>query len=355
MVVTLKRTVLYENHIRAHAKLLEFGGWEMPLSYPLGTIGEHMATRTSTGIFDVSHLGTVRVEGTGSFDRLQSAFTNDLSKISEGRAQYTHLLDDATGFVTDDIIVWWTDNEGFDVMPNASNTQRVLEVTGGVDVTQDRAIIALQGPEWRKTISPVISGAANVSHFSVVNLEYKGSYIKVAGTGYTGEEGIELYVPNELAPDLWDELVDNGATPAGLGARDTLRLEAGLPLHGHELGAGISPYQAGLGWVVSLSKNEFLGKRALIEEKRRGVSRKLVGLKGKSRQPFRQGQEILKSGRQVGHTTSGSFSPILGVGIALGFVEPWLEIGEALEIESRGSLLPAEIVKLPFVDKAYAK
>lgn len=355
MGVTLKRTVLYDNHIRAHAKLGEFGGWEMPLSYPLGTVGEHMATRTGAAIFDVSHLGTVRVEGVGSYDRLQHALTNDLSKISVGRAQYTHLLDDETGSVTDDIIVWWTDDDGFDVMPNASNTQRVLEVTGGVDATRNRAIIALQGPKWREVILPIISDAAHVSHFSVARLNFRGSEIKVAGTGYTGEEGIELNVPNEIAPVLWDQLIANGATAAGLGARDTLRLEAGLPLHGHELGKDISPYQVGLGWVVSMAKDSFFGKQALIDEKKRGISRKLVGLKGTSRQPFRQGQEILKAGRNVGNTTSGSFSPVLGVGIALGFVEPSCEVGESLEIEVRGNLLPVEIVKLPFVDKAYSK
>ncbi len=327
----------------------------MPLSYPTGTIAEHLATRNGAAIFDVSHLGTVRLEGSGAFDLLQKTLTNDLNKIAPGRAQYTHLLDDFTGAVTDDIIVWWTDEEVFDVMPNASNISRVLAAIPGHDITQERAIIALQGPYARSLVAPLIAEVRELSHFGVIKSSWRGKPIMVAGTGYTGEDGIELFVPNQVAPSLWDELVTHGATPAGLGARDTLRLEAGLPLHGHELGEGITPLQVGLQWVVAFSKPEFLGRNALIQEGERGISRKLVGLKGFSRQPLRQEQQIVKDGHLIGFTTSGNYSPVLKVGIAMGLVEPDCHSGQKVVVESNGKSIPAEIVELPFVKKAYTK
>ncbi|TAN25292.1 MAG: glycine cleavage system protein T, partial [Actinomycetota bacterium] len=257
--------------------------------------------------------------------------------------------------VTDDIIVWWTDADGFNVMPNASNTSRVLAAIPGKDVTADRAMIALQGPRARSLVSPLLPHAAEVPHFGVAKGIYQGTPIIIAGTGYTGEDGIEISVPNEAAPALWDELVHLGAAPAGLGARDTLRLEAGLPLYGHELGEGITPLQAGLGWVVAFSKPQFLGKEALLREMENGLTRKLIGLKGSTRQPFRQGQHIFLDGLQIGFITSGNYSPILQVGIAMGFVEPGCPIGQQVIVESKGRELLAETVKLPFVKKAYVK
>ncbi|NNN19738.1 MAG: glycine cleavage system aminomethyltransferase GcvT [Acidimicrobiaceae bacterium] len=353
--MTLKRTVLYDNHCDLGARLVEFGGWEMPLSYPSGTVLEHMAARTGAAMFDVSHLGTVTLEGELAFDLLQKTLTNDLNKISPGKSQYTHLLDGSTGGVLDDIIVWWTDTYVFNIMPNASNTARVLDVIPGTDITDQRAIIAVQGPRARGLVSPLIPEAADVKHFGVTKSKFMGQPILVAGTGYTGEDGIELSVPNEVAPALWNDLVGLGATPAGLGARDTLRLEAGLPLHGHELGEGITPLQAGLAWVVSFSKPEFLGRQALLEESKYGIARKLVGLRGFTRQPLRQEQQILLGGRRIGFTTSGNFSPVLQVGIAMGFVDPDCMIGQQVTVESKGKEIPAEIVTLPFVKKAYSK
>ncbi len=327
----------------------------MPLSYHLGTVAEHMAARNDVAIFDVSHLGTVRLEGPQAFDLLQKTLTNDLDKISPGRAQYTHLLDDATGAVSDDIIVWWTGQHAFQIMPNASNTSRVLAAIPGTDVTGDRAMIALQGPRARSLAYPLLPQAAEVPHFGVTNGIYKGTQIFIAGTGYTGEDGVEISVPNEVAPALWEELVHLGATPAGLGARDTLRLEAGLPLYGHELGEGITPLQAGLGWVVAFSKPQFLGKQALVREMEHGLTRKLIGLKGNTRQPLRQGLQISRNGLQIGFTTSGNYSPVLQVGIAMGFVEPDCLPGQQVIVESKGREISVEIVKLPFVKKAYAK
>src|SRR5262245_15240200 len=223
----------------------------MPLAYPGGTIEEHLACRRGAVAFDVSHLGTVRVEGPGALETLQSQLTNDLGKIGPGRAQYTHLLDPDDASVLDDIIVWWRTDDTFDVMPNASNTERVREAVGGDDVTDERAIIAVQGPEARERLKAVAPDAAGVGRFRVAPFSWRDHPCTVAGTGYTGEDGVEISVPSAAAAELWRAILDTGVTPAGLGARDTLRLEAALPLHGHELGPGITPLEAGLGWVVS--------------------------------------------------------------------------------------------------------
>jgi aminomethyltransferase len=273
-------------------------------------------------VFDVSHLGTVRVEGDGSFDLLQGTLTNDLRKVAPGRAQYTHLLDD-DGSVADDIIVWWLEATRFDVMPNASNTSRVREAIGGKDTTDARAIIAVQGPNARSIVATVSPEAAAVGRFHVAPFEWKGVPGVVAGTGYTGEDGVECAVPADAAGEFWDAVVGAGAVPAGLGARDTLRLEAGLPLHGHELGPGITPLQAGLGWVVGWDKEAFRGRAALERERADGPARRLRGLLADGRQPPRDGDEVVATagGARVGTVTSGNFSPMLERGIALAFLD----------------------------------
>ncbi|MEY4173926.1 MAG: aminomethyltransferase, partial [Actinomycetota bacterium] len=259
----MRRSPLDAVHRALGAKMVPFGGWDMPVSYPAGTIDEHLACRNSAAVFDVSHLGTVRVDGSEGLELLQAAFSNDLGKIAPGRAQYTHLLDERDASVLDDIIVWWVSADRFDVMPNASNTDRVVSAVGGVDVTDTRAVLAVQGPEARNLLSAVFPAAAAVGRFRVAECDWRGSTCTVAGTGYTGEDGVEIAVPVAAAGSLWEAIVGAGITPAGLGARDTLRLEAGLPLHGHELGEGIDPLQAGLGWVVAWQKPAFRGKAAL--------------------------------------------------------------------------------------------
>ena len=323
----------------------------MPLQYPSGTLAEHMACRTSCALFDVSHLGTVRVTGPDAFDLLNRSFTNDLAKIAPGRAQYTHSLDPVDASVVDDIIVWWVSDERFDVMPNASNTNRILAAIGGRDVTSERAVIAVQGPSARTILAAVVPGAAGVAHFGVQEFTWCGISGVVAGTGYTGEPGVELAVPAESATAVWDALVAGGATPAGLGARDTLRLEAALPLHGHELGEGISSLQAGLGWVVSWTKGDFVGREPLWREKEAGVTRRLRGLATSDRRPPRAGQKVIADGKEVGEITSGNFSPVLQHGIALGFLDPDVAVGVAVSIDMRGTLVPASVVATPFVKK----
>ena len=347
----LRHTPLINAHLGLGAKLVGFGGWEMPLSYPSGTLAEHRACRTDAVAFDVSHLGTVRVTGPGAFDRLQAALSNDLRRIGPGRAQYTHLLSDDDGSVVDDIIVWWISDEVFDVMPNASNTARVVEAIGGDDTTGSRAIIAIQGPHARTRLETIAPSASGVPHFHVADFEWEGVPCLVAGTGYTGEEGVECAVPAEIAESFWSAVLGTGMQPAGLGARDTLRLEAALPLHGHELGPGITPLQAGLGWVIGWDKETFRGRDALIAEKEVGPRRRLLGMTTEGRQPPREDSVVAEDGQPVGFVTSGNFSPMLEHGIALALVDSGADAapGTTVTIEQRGRAMEAAVVKTPFV------
>ena len=359
--MTDRQSPLDAAHRAAAARMVPFGGWEMPLSYPQGTLAEHHACRHAAVVFDVSHLGTVRVEGPGAVEVCQRAFTNDLARIAPGRAQYTHLLDPVDASVTDDIIVWWRADGSLDVMPNASNTDGVTSALGeeaaaagedGIeitDVTASRAVLAIQGPQARQLLASVSPAAAAVERFAVVDVEIAGVPCVVAGTGYTGEDGVEIAVPAGDAVALWDAVLAAGIAPAGLGARDTLRLEAGLPLHGHELGAGITPLQAGLGWVVRWDKGPFRGSGALEIEREVGPARRLVGLRAADRRPPRQGDAVMRDGEPVGEVTSGNFSPELGCGIALAFVKGGAEEGSALVLSGRGAERSVEVVALPFV------
>lgn len=351
--MSLHTTPLTDRHVAAGAKLVEFGGWNMPISYPSGTLAEHRACRTEAVVFDVSHLGTVRVEGAAAFDMLQRALTNDLGKIAPGRAQYTHLLDDNDGSVADDIIVWWLDDGVFDVMPNASNTSRVVEAltaegVSAVDTTPTRAVLAVQGPQARAKLDACFPGVTAIGRFRVGSADLDGVSATVAGTGYTGEQGWELAVPADNAGAVWDRLVAAGVTPAGLGARDTLRLEAGLPLHGQELGPGLTTLNARLGWVVAWDKPEFLGKNALLAQRERGVTPLLHGLSLEGRRPPRHGQSVLIDGSVVGEVSSGNLSPTLGHGIAMAYLDGDFPVGTAVTIDARGTELPGTVVAMPF-------
>ena len=346
--MTLQHSPLDDRHRGLDAKLVPFGGWEMPIQYPSGTLAEHRACRGAAAAFDVSHLGTVRVTGPEALGRLQSTLTADLGKIGPGRTQYTHLLDPDDASVLDDIIVWWVGEDRFDVMPNASNTERVRAAVGGEDVTATRAVIAVQGPEARERLATVAPEAAAVGRRRVAEVDVGGHACVVAGTGYTGEDGVELAVPAEAAGEVWDAVLGAGVTPAGLGARDTLRLEAGLPLHGHELGPGITPLQAGLGWVVAWGKGGFQGHDALAAERERGITRRLRGLVVEGRRPPRADCVVLDGDQQVGVVTSGNFAPSLNQGIALAFLPPDTEEGARLAVDIRGTAAPATVVPTPF-------
>ena len=320
----------------------------MPLSYPSGTVAEHRACREGAVAFDVSHLGTVRVLGPDAFDHLQHSLSNDLRRVHPGRAQYTHLLDE-DGSVIDDIIVWWVDEERFDVMPNASNTSAVVAAIGGEDVTGGRAIVAVQGPEARERLAAVSPVLAEVHRFNVDRFEWGGATCLVAGTGYTGEDGVECEVPAEIALDFWSAVLAQGVLPAGLGARDTLRLEAGFPLHGHELGPGITPLQAGMAWVVGWNKGEFTGRAALEEERVNGPPRRLRGFVADGRQPMRDGSDVVADAQVAGIVTSGNYSPMRECGIGLGFVEADAQLldGDTVTVVQRDREREALLVRPP--------
>jgi len=320
----------------------------MPIQYT-GVLDEHRACRTDAAVFDVSHLGSVLVRGPEAHGLLQWALTNDLGRIGRGRTQYTHLLDEQDAHVVDDIIVWWVGDNEFVVMPNASNTARIVDALGaGEDVTATRAILAVQGPRARARLAEAYPEAAAVERHHVAAVEFEGEPGFAAGTGYTGEDGVELHVPVAAAPAVWEAVLGTGVTPAGLGARDTLRLEAGLPLHGHELGPGITPLQAGLGWVVRWDKGDFRGRAALEAERDRGVARHLVGLLAEGRQIPRAECPVVVDGAVLGEVTSGNFSPMLERGIALGFVPPDVGVGAEVAIDVRGRPVAATVVETPF-------
>jgi aminomethyltransferase len=360
----LRHSPIDAEHRALGARMVPFGGWEMPIQYETGVLAEHRACREHAVVFDVSHLGSVRVQGPGAYSLLQWTFTNDLGRIEPGRAQYTHLLDPDDAHVVDDIIVWWVAGDEFVVMPNASNTTPLLDAlvedaavrhTEGSceigDVTTSRAVLAVQGPEARARVEALDPALAAVPRFGVRPVVFDGADGYVAGTGYTGEDGVELHVPAGVAPAWWGKLVGAGLLPAGLGARDTLRLEAGLPLHGHELGAGITPLQAGLAWVVRFDKGDFRGRGPLVAERERGVARRLLGLVVDGRQVPRSGQAVLQGGETVGEVTSGNFSPVLGQGIALAFLRPDVGEGSAVLVDIRGRQVSATVVKPPFIER----
>ncbi len=345
-----RRPFLFDAHVELGAKIVPFGGWEMPLAYATGTVAEHLACRRDAVVFDVSHLGTVRCDGPTMFDALQSTLTNDLHKIAPGRAQYTHLLND-DGFVVDDIIVWWVSPSEFDVMPNASNTSGVTSALPGEDVTSQRCVLAVQGPRARQKAATVDVRFGEVDRFRVTRFDYQGAEVRVAGTGYTGEAGLEIAAPNDVAEELLRALVAADITPAGLGARDTLRLEAALPLYGHELSLSSTTLEARLGWVLGWDKETFRGRAEVLKEQERGPGRQLAGVIANGRQPLRDGGEVLIDGESVGPLTSGNFSPVLERGIGMGLLAREFEEGSPVTVALRGREVAASIAALPFVRK----
>lgn len=333
-------------HRAMGARMAPFGGWDMPLEYS-GAVSEHLACRSAAAAFDVSHLGTVVLPaGDSTVERVRDTLTNDITKITPGRAQYTHLLDDNAS-VVDDIIIWWLPSGDMHVMPNASNTAGVRAVLGGDDVTEQRAVIAVQGPDARTLLARRWPSIGEVGRFHVAECNLDGTLCTVAGTGYTGGPGVEIAVPRDAAEQIWAAIGDCGVPPAGLGARDTLRVEAGLPLHGHELGPDITPLQAGLGWVVAFD-TDFIGREALLTERERGPRRRLCGLDTGQRRPIRHGYEVVVGGKQVAEVTSGNFIPTLGRSVGMALLPHTVARGDSVDVMARGSAIAAQVVNLPF-------
>ncbi len=309
-------------------------------------------------MFDVSHLGAIRVAGFPAYDRLQETLSNDLRRIRPGSTQYSHLLDDSDGSVVDDVIVWWLEPEDFIVVANASNTATVRAALHGSDITRQRALIAVQGPGSRRMLKRVFPDAAEVPHNAVSTIaipDMLGGPITsgavggvggaptdciVAGTGYTGEDGVEIHIPPDSARQLFMRLVEEGAVPAGLGARDSLRLEAGLPLFGHELGRGITPLDARLGWVIGWDKQRFNGRDALLHAREAGPERLLWAVVGEGRRPLRDGDRVfarLASDGQAGNATDATTSSQLPVTEPPGTAGPSSRIVTGNPAEKAGS------------------
>jgi aminomethyltransferase len=357
----LRRSPLEDEHRAAGARLGPFGGWLMPIEYQ-GTLAEHRAVREAVGIFDLTHLGKVVVEGTGAADLLQRTFTNDLSKVDVGGAQYNMLLNDRGGIV-DDLIVYRIGERRYLVVPNAANTAKVHSAlvsraaSDPVDVVlrEDLALIAPQGPRSFDLVGQIVPEAVALGYMQGAEYPYRGSPMVVSRSGYTGERGFELFVPEALAGELWRDLLrlgpDMGVEPCGLGARDTLRLEMGYPLHGNDISEERTPLEAGLSWAVSMDKGDFPGRDALARRKAEGIGSRLWGLRMRDRLIPRPHYSVLAGGETVGETTSGTFSPTLRVGIALAYLSPRdrFAAGETVEIDVRGRRGEAEVVKPPFV------
>ncbi len=351
-----------ESRHRDHgATFAPFGGWLMPVSYA-GTVGEHTATREAVGLFDVSHLGKALVKGPGAAEFVNSALTNDLRRIGPGKAQYT-LCCTPDGGVIDDLIAYYLSDDEIFLVPNAANTAAVVAelkavAPQGITVTDEHrsyAVLAVQGPRSAEVLS-ALGLPTDMDYMGWRDAVLDGVTVRVCRTGYTGEHGYELLPPWDSAPAVFDALLTEvqarGGQLAGLGARDTLRTEMGYPLHGHELSLDISPLQARCGWAVGWSKDDFWGREALLAEKQAGPRRLLRGLRAVGRGVPRAEMTVLRDSQPVGVTTSGTFSPTLGAGIALALIDADADIadGSLVDVDVRGRLLECQVVKPPFVD-----
>jgi aminomethyltransferase len=354
----MKHSPLDEKHKSLGAKMADFGGWEMPIEYPGGgVLAEHDAVRTRVGIFDVSHLGKISIKGNGAKDFINSVLTNDLNKISNGEAQYNLLCNDKGG-VIDDIIAYRNSEDDIFLVPNAANCAKVYEVLksqapAGLEIKnlhEEYAVIAVQGPK-SKALLESVGLNLGMDYMAFSHGEISGNQVIVCRTGYSGEHGYEVLPKWGEAGKVWDVIVSNlgDGLVCGLGARDTLRTEMGYPLHGNELSEAISANVGGAAWAIAYDKVKFNGDSALRSEKEAGIPRRLRGLKLKDRGIPRGHMSILVDGKVVGETTSGTFSPTLKVGIALGLVDTAYKLGDQVTIDVRGRELAAEIVKLPMV------
>lgn len=359
------RTPLFSIHQMLGARMVEFAGWQMPLQYS-GVIEEHKWVRSHAGIFDLSHMGEIRVSGTNAREFLQQCTTNDLDKLEPGKVQYS-LLCNHRGGIIDDILVYrhlW----GYELVVNAANRKKDLDwlrlnrPERGVvidDVSRETALIAVQGPKSEEIVSKALNeDLSDLRYYWFITNRYQGKPLVISRTGYTGEDGFEIYVPKDAAEGLWVQLVTAGGAelkPVGLGARDTLRMEMCYCLYGNDIGEDTNPLEAGLGWVVKLDK-DFIGKQAILRAEEAGITRRLVAIElpaeveGKRTGIPRTGYTVYSGGQAVGTVTSGTFSPTLERPICLAYIkEPFTAPGTELEIEIRRSKVPGVIVKKPFV------
>ncbi|MGE0761726.1 MAG: glycine cleavage system aminomethyltransferase GcvT [Bdellovibrionales bacterium] len=358
-----RQTPLTAEHEKLGAKMVDFAGWYMPVEYK-GLRQEHMNTRENVGLFDVSHMGEIRVKGPKSLETLQWLTSNDVAKVQKGQAQYGLLTNDKGGIV-DDLIIYCVEyGQDYLVCVNASNTEKDFKWmkahNRGAEISDESSLwgqIAVQGPKALKLIAKVFSqAAADAPGFHFTWESFQGARCMIARTGYTGEEGVEVFVPAEKTVALWQEMLKQGeafgAQPVGLGARDTLRTEMKYSLYGHEIDDESNPYEAGLGWVVKPDQKDFVGKEPMLKYKAAGLKRKLIGLIMTERGIPRAGYALFSfDNKEIGKVTSGTVSPSLNDNIGIAYVDvAFAEVGTLLNVDIRGRKVQARVVKTPFID-----
>ena len=347
-----RRTPLYDWHVGHKARIVPFGGWDMPVQYG-GILEEHRAVRTAAGLFDISHMARLNFGGSDVLPILEKVFTNSVALMKDGQVKYGLICNDRGGILDDVLVYKWP--YGYAMVVNAGNREKIVawlkqQAIGTNatidDQTETTAMIAVQGPKAIELVKGRFEAdVATLKYYYAMPTRYHGKNCVVSRTGYTGEDGFEIMVPNALAVTLWEELIAAGALPCGLGARDTLRLEAAMPLYGHELNEEINPLQAGLGWAVKLDKGDFIGRTALLNVKPDSVR---IGLELEGKRAAREGCPILADG-VIGNITSGSYAPWLEKSIAMGYVNVKHSMpGTSLLVDIRGSQVPAKVVALPF-------
>ena len=357
----LKHTAIFDRHVALGARMVPFGGWEMPIQYS-SILAEARAVRSNIGLFDVSHMGQLAISGSGAGELLESLLTAKVLDLRAGRARYSMMCDDDGG-IMDDVVIYRLQEEDFLLVCNAGNRPKVVpwikrwieDQYPGVqmdDRTEQTVMLALQGPNARIKVFPLLgSNEARVQlarPFRAVEEHIGHHKALISSTGYTGEEGVEIIADREDGASLWDELLGLGAEPCGLGARDVLRLEAGLALHGNDIDSTTTPLEAALDRYVNLDK-DFVGASALRSQSQSRINRRLVGLKMEGRSIARPGYPIMQAGKTIGKVTSGTFSPTLGAGIAMGYVEVQHAVpGELVEVDIRGTTSTGHVVQLPF-------
>ena len=361
----LKRTPLEAEHLRLGAKMAPFAGWQMPIEYE-GALAEHRAVRSNVGLFDLTHLGKVEVVGAGALGMLQRLVTNDLSGVRVGEALYNLVLNEGGG-VIEDLIVYRLGEERYFVVPNASNAPRVLRMLEEEKADeplhlmyhQDWCFLAVQGPEAKSAIAATFPTAPDLAFMRCMQTVYRRRPVIVTRSGYTGEVGFELFTYQDVAQQLWDELLGSvrtlGGAPCGLASRDILRLEMGYPLYGQDLFEASTAFEAGLGWAVAMDKGDFRGRAALLRQLEEGLPSRLRGLRMHERRSIPRAHYPVFVGDQlVGEVTSGTFSPMLGTGIALAYVWPGdvVEPGHEVEVDIRGRRGAATVVQPPFVERS---
>lgn len=360
----LKRTPLNEAHRNLGGKMVDFGGWDMPVQYPAGTIAEHLRTRTRSGLFDVSHMGEIHVTGPDAIAFVNSLTTNDVTRLVDGQAHYSALTYE-NGTVVDDLLVYRFGPERLFLVVNAATQDKdwdwITSHEGSFDVelvkaSDDFCQIAIQGPEATRILQTMTdTDLSAIKYYHFTEGEVDGVPSIISRTGYTGEDGFEVYAAPDKAEQLWSKMLeagdygsDEGILPCGLAARNTLRLEAAMSLYGHELSDEITPLEAGLGWICKL-KTDFIGAEALREQKEAGLSRKLIGFEMTDRGIARDGHDVYSGDERIGIVTSGSPAPFLKKNIGLAFVPAEMaEAGTRIDIDIRGRMVAAEIVDTPF-------